>query len=152
MRNGEEIADLLEAFSRCLGVEQSKFEESLSTVTSTDLALAANAGVDLENHGWTHLNPQTLSERELAEDVTLNESYLSRFRQARDRVFAPPFGRWVAVNSGVASYLLLADRSYVSSKRNRGVVNRFDLHVSTLIRSSLTNFRPMVESVQAATE
>jgi Polysaccharide deacetylase len=136
MRSCEELGELVEMFSDLLEVGSSTMEKSLRTVTATDLAVAVAAGVELQNHGWTHLNPESFSAHDLAAEVQLNEAYLSRFRQASTLVFAPPFGRHVSLDSGVADYILLAERGVSSYQRNEGIINRSDLHLAPTRMSS----------------
>jgi hypothetical protein len=132
MRMGscEEIAEMVEAFSACVGVMCSTLDESLGTVTANELALAVDAGVELRNHGWAHLNPRTFSKRELTADVQRNDAYLASFGQPGARIFAPPFGRRVAVSFKVASCVLLADRSFASDRPHKSFVNRHELHLA----------------------
>jgi hypothetical protein len=131
MRMGscEEIDELVEAFSACVGVASSTLDEALATVTSNELALAADAGVELRNHGWTHVNPQILSKRALTADVRRNETYLASFGRQDVRIFAPPFGRQVAVSCEVASCVLLADRGFTSDQARGSFVSRYELQV-----------------------
>jgi hypothetical protein len=131
MRSCDEIGELVEMFSGLLEVEPSTMEKPLSTVTSEDLEVAVAAGAELQNHGWTHLNPESLSARDLAAEIRLNEEYLSLFRRANISVFAPPFGHQVSLASGIASCVLLADRGVSSDQRPGGIVNRSDLHLTS---------------------
>ena len=136
MRSYEEISALVEMISSSVGVEPSTLEKSLCPVTSQELAVAVAAGVELQNHGWTHLNPQTFSARLLVADIRLNNAYLSCFQKAHLRIYAPPFGRQVApLASSVARYVLLADRRFFSDPQNGSVVNRLDLDLTTSSKS-----------------
>jgi Polysaccharide deacetylase len=127
MRSEEEIAHLLEVVSRSLGVDSAAMETSLRTVNSAELVAAAAAGVDLQNHGWRHLNPLLFSDSECTAEAVLNEDYLSQFRKAATRAYAPPFGRQVSLTSRVSDFMLLADRALISGWPKRNVVNRHDL-------------------------
>lgn len=127
MRGEEEIAQLVAAVSSSLGVDSAATEKALRSVTSADLAAAAAAGIDLQNHSWRHLNPLLLSDSERTAEAALNEDYLSQFRKATTRAYAPPFGEQVSLKSNVNDFVLLADRSLASGHRKGNIVNRQDL-------------------------
>jgi len=127
MSSAEEICELVERVAGSLEVSPGPLEQSLRTVTSADLALAANAGVDLQNHGWSHLNPLALSETERTVEAALNEDYLLRYRRNGIRVYAPPFGARVTLKSRVSDYILLADRNLRTGRISGGAFNRCDL-------------------------
>jgi hypothetical protein len=127
MRSEDEIAQLLETVSRSLSVDSAAMEESLRTVTQAELVAAAAAGVDLQNHSWRHLNPLLFSDAERTAEAALNEDYLAQFRRPATRAYAPPFGEHVNLDSGVADFVLLADRRFISSRRKENIVNRNDL-------------------------
>lgn len=132
MRMGTQgqIQDLLRQISSCLEVDSDGLEWALRTVGSQELSVASAAGVELQNHGWSHLSPSSLTETELAMEAALNEEYLSQFRQSGIRVYAPPFGRQVSFKPAVSDFVLLADRSVPSSCRVENVVNRADLRLN----------------------
>ncbi len=130
MRSCQQIAELLAAFSDCLEVAPSTLDHALATVSSDDLELAVDSGVELRNHGWTHLNPLSLSKRELEAHVQRNDRYLARFRQLTTRIFAPPFGHRVDIASSVATHVLLADRNQASDQQTGNLVNRCELHLN----------------------
>ena len=116
---------LIERLACTLHVEPLLMEKELSAVEPTDLARAALEGVDLQNHAWSHLNPTLLSERERIAEVLRNEEYLSQFRKATIRVFAPPFGHHVGP-SVHAHFVLLANRNLILGHRDGNLVNRVD--------------------------
>jgi peptidoglycan/xylan/chitin deacetylase (PgdA/CDA1 family) len=121
-----EIEELIERLACCLHIDSAMMENSLTTVRPAELAQAVFAGVDLQNHSWSHLNPQVFSEDERTTDMLENEEYLSQFRQAVVRAFAPPFGQRVSLASVPAHFVLLANRNLVSGHREGNLVNRSD--------------------------
>jgi peptidoglycan/xylan/chitin deacetylase (PgdA/CDA1 family) len=133
MRSRDEIERLINTLSCCLRVNAAMMERSLCTVGPADLCHAVVAGVDLQNHSWSHLNPQVMSEEERTAEVLQNEKYLSQFRKAATRVFAPPFGQQVSLTSVSHHYVLLANRDLGSDHREGNLANRGDLllHEST---------------------
>jgi len=126
MRSQGEITELIDELAESLRSDSKHAEPSLRTVGTAELAQAALAGVELQNHGWGHLNPQVLSEEERAAEVMQNDEYLSRFRRAITPVFAPPFGHYV-IRAKPEYFVLLANRSLEPSYQEGNIINRGDL-------------------------
>lgn len=135
LRSQNEIDQLIEKLSCSLQVDPGTMEHSLSTVGPAELYQAAVAGVDLQNHSWSHLNPQVLSEEERTVEVRQNEEYLSQFRKTTTRVFAPPFGQHVSLASVSYHFELLANRNLVSDHREGNLANRSDLSLNDPTRT-----------------
>ena len=134
MKSQDEIRELIDELAETLRSDSNCAELSLRTVGSAELAQAVLAGVELQNHGWGHLNPQVLSEEERAAEVMQNEEYLSRFRRSITPVFAPPFG--YCVMHAVPEYsVLLANRSLAPSYQDGNIINRGDLVLTAASRN-----------------
>jgi len=128
LRNQEEIQKLMTTFAHCLRLPGSAtIERALTTVTAGELAQAVSTGVDLQNHGWRHLNLRMLSDGERKVEVISNEEYLAQFRQATTCIFAPPFGQHVPMAFSKNQFILLADRRLPPAYRTRTLINRVDL-------------------------
>jgi peptidoglycan/xylan/chitin deacetylase (PgdA/CDA1 family) len=136
MRSQGEITDLIDRLGERLHSDSKLPERSLRTVGSAELAQAVLAGVELQNHGWGHLNPQVLPEKARAVEVLRNEQYLSQFERTITGVFAPPFGQCASL-AATEYVLLLASRSLMSSYKDANVINRADL----VLNSSSSNRR-----------
>lgn len=119
--------DFLEQLAEALGTEHIQLERALRVVEPSDLVKASLERVDLQNHGWLHLNPQVLSEVQRSLEVKKNEEYLLQIRQAEIRCYAPPFGGHVYLSPSVTDFMLLADRSKAPGPQGYGIVNRRDL-------------------------
>jgi peptidoglycan/xylan/chitin deacetylase (PgdA/CDA1 family) len=130
LRSQNEIEQLIQSLACSLRLDAAAMENSLATVGPAELAQAVVAGVDLQNHGWSHLNPQVSSERKRTAEVRQNEEYLSQFRKAITCVYAPPFGQQVSLASVPAQFVLLADRNLVSGHLEGNLVNRGDLRMN----------------------
>jgi hypothetical protein len=130
LQSQREIDQLVDKLAYCLSVDPAKMQRSLTTVSSADLTRAVAAGVDLQNHSWTHINPRLFSERERTAEVLRNEEFLSRYRESAVSVFAPPFGYHASISSAPGHIVLLANRKLGSSYRDGNVVNRRDLHLT----------------------
>ena len=126
MRSQDEITNLIDRLAQCLRSESTSPERALRTVTAAELARAVLAGVDLQNHGWSHLNPQLFTEAERAADINQNDEYLGLYRREITPVFAPAFGQRVLLTSP-SHFLLLANRSLASDYKDGNVLNRGDL-------------------------
>jgi peptidoglycan/xylan/chitin deacetylase (PgdA/CDA1 family) len=143
MRSQHEITDLIDTLAKCLCSESTNAERALRTVTATELARAVLAGVDLQNHGWSHLNPQLFTESERAADIKQNDGYLALFRREITPVFAPAFGQRVLLPSP-GHFILLANRSLMPDYKDGNVLNRCDL----LLTSNHENRQPDLTSVE----
>lgn len=134
MQSQDEIAELIDRLAESLQSNSKLPERPLRTVGAAELAQAVLAGVDLQNHGWGHLNPQVLAEEERAAEVVRNEQYLSQFRRTNTRVFAPPFGQRITL--AAAGYvILLANRSLTSSYKEANAINRSDFVLTAAFRN-----------------
>jgi peptidoglycan/xylan/chitin deacetylase (PgdA/CDA1 family) len=134
MRSQDEITELIDRLAESLHSNSKLPERSLRTVGAAELAQAVLAGVDLQNHGWGHLNPQVLSEEERATEVVRNDQYLSQFRRTITCVFAPPFGQCVT-RAAAGHVTLLANRSLMPSFKDANVINRGDLILTASFRN-----------------
>jgi peptidoglycan/xylan/chitin deacetylase (PgdA/CDA1 family) len=76
LRSQNEIEQLIQSLACSLRLDAAAMENSLATVGPAELAQAVVAGVDLQNHGWSHLNPQVSSERKRTAEVRQNEDHL----------------------------------------------------------------------------
>jgi peptidoglycan/xylan/chitin deacetylase (PgdA/CDA1 family) len=141
MRSQDEIEALIDRLASSLHVDPAAMEKSLSTVGPGELAVAAMAGVELQNHSWSHINPQVISEAARTGEVIRNENYLSQFRKAVTRVFAPPFGQSVSLASAPADFVLLANRGLHSSHRQGNLANRGELLLNAATRTSTPRVR-----------
>jgi peptidoglycan/xylan/chitin deacetylase (PgdA/CDA1 family) len=136
MRSQHEIEELIHKLACRLNIDPAMMESSLTMVRPAELTLAVLADVDLQNHSWSHLNPQVFSEHERTADMLENEEYLAQFRQAIVRVFAPPFGHQVSLASVPAHFVLLANRNLVSDHREGNLVNRGDWRLNDFVRKT----------------
>ena len=135
MRSQSEIEALIDRLAVAVDTTCKDAEKALRTVGPEQLAQAVLAGVDLQNHGWGHLNPEVLSEEECRAELRQNEDYLSQFRRAITPVFAPPFGQR-AVLDPAANFVLLANRNLSPDHKDGQVVNRGDLVLATASQSA----------------
>ena len=134
MQSQGEISELIDRLAEGLHSDSKLPERSLRTVGAAELAQAVLAGVDLQNHGWGHLNPQALPEEERSAEVIRNRQYLSQFRRAITEVFAPPFGQCVP-RAAMGCVVLLASRSLIPAYKNANVINRGDFILTTSFRN-----------------
>ncbi len=134
MRTLGEITELIDELADSLCCDSKRAELPLRTVGPAQLAEAVLAGVDLQNHGWGHINPQALSEDERAAEVRRNHEYLSKFRRAITPVFAPPFGHCVT-QAPPEYFVLLANRSLLPSHKEGNILNRGDLVLTAASRN-----------------
>jgi len=134
MRSLGEITQLIDKLADSVRCDSKDAESSLRTVGTAHLAQAVLAGVDLQNHGWSHLNPQVLSEEERAAEVMRNDEYLSQFRRTVTQVCAPPFGHCV-MPVPPEYFVVLANRGLSPSYREGNTLNRTDLVLTATSRN-----------------
>jgi len=149
MRSQGEIMELVDTVADSLQCDSKHAESSLRTVGTAELAKAVLAGVDLQNHGWGHLNPQGLSEEERTAEVMQNDEYLSQFRRAITPVFAPPFGQCVT-RATPEYFVLLANRGLAPSYKEGNVINRGDFLLTASSRSRRDKVSPAEKDTLAA--
>jgi peptidoglycan/xylan/chitin deacetylase (PgdA/CDA1 family) len=149
MRSQDEITDLIDKLAIWLRSESTNAEQALRTVTATELARAVLAGVDLQNHGWSHLNPQLLTETERAADIRQNDEYLALFRREITPVFAPAFGQRVLLPTP-GHFMLLANRRLASAYKDGNVLNRGDLLLTSTHENRRTDVSPLEKDRLAA--
>ena len=106
VENWDQIVALVRTVSEELGVP--KMEDGLRTVERKDLLDAAAIGVDLQNHGWTHLNPQLYSLSQLDHDIQRNRHWLHQLTGREASVYAPPFGKVGYRDTGFGENVLIA--------------------------------------------
>jgi hypothetical protein len=97
------LSDTLDV-DACLG-------EQLQTVGRREISVAASLGCRLLNHGWTHLNPNAVTERELAVDIARNADWVRSFQNHDLNLYVPPYGRMVHHARAMGIAMLLADRA-----------------------------------------
>lgn len=148
MRSQSEIEGLIDRLAVALDSNCKDVDRSLRTVGPQQLAQAVLAGVDLQNHGWTHLNPEVLSEAECHAEVRQNEEYLSQFRRAITPVFAPPFGQKPILHPA-ANFVLLANRNLAPDHKEGNIVNRRELVLATASQTARVKVT-LVEKRRAA--
>jgi hypothetical protein len=120
-----ELAPLLGA----TGVEVAAHERPISLA---ELVALRDAGVRIENHGWSHVEIGALSGAQVAEHVVAGRQWLQRELSVDARLYAVPFGatdvpahqqRWVA-----DGYFLACDR-FPRGRHGAHGWNRRDLGV-----------------------
>ena len=138
----EDITQLIKTATEALSVTPDYMDWALKTVSRAELEIAVDAGVDLQNHSWDHLNPQTLSEQGVADGIRQNDEYLTSLRVTKIRCFAPPFGQQIEVQSTCVDRILLADRSLCPGPYSAIAVNRHELTIkeAMLVTESLPPF------------
>jgi hypothetical protein len=109
--------------------------EHLTTLTLDRLRELQEAGVRIENHGWTHGNVAAMSRQELIEDIRKGADWLREAASVEVSHYAVPFG--TARPSGtlpVSLYGLwhLADESLPSGRLDARFVNRATLSADAL--------------------
>jgi hypothetical protein len=103
-----------------------RLSRTLQTVGREEIALASSLGCTLLNHGWTHINPNALTQRGLEAHITRNAEWLSSFQPNSRSFYVPPYGRMVPHARTMDLTILLADRT-LRSDHDYPAINRQDL-------------------------
>ncbi|MES2176309.1 MAG: polysaccharide deacetylase family protein [Gemmatimonadota bacterium] len=64
----------------------------LRTLTRDDLIALRDAGVDIQNHGWSHTSHRDLSAQDSAREIASGRAWLQRELRVDAPLFAVPFG------------------------------------------------------------
>jgi peptidoglycan/xylan/chitin deacetylase (PgdA/CDA1 family) len=83
---------LITALAREWGVPNVTVPDHLRTLEPADLVSLRDAGIDIQNHGWSHAHHSHLAPEESAHDVREGRAWLQRVLQIDAPYFAVPFG------------------------------------------------------------
>jgi hypothetical protein len=110
-----------------LGVYQRDLPRSLRPLSAEDIARLVEAGVQVENHGWTHAHPVGVKANELWADVRRGRAWLRERIGVESRVFAVPFGDTAPPEeppAGLFDTWLMADARFFAGPLGQRIVNR----------------------------
>jgi peptidoglycan/xylan/chitin deacetylase (PgdA/CDA1 family) len=105
----------------------------LVTLRKADLESLRDAGVSLQNHGWSHTDHGAMAPSESAREIRDGRDWLRRELQVETTLFAVPFGDVRPSREGAAAcdaWLTLCDR-WPPGPIGRGAVNRVELRLSS---------------------
>lgn len=86
------VMDYLDAVLTELGVANRELPHALRPLTRDDLKSLAMAGVQIENHGWSHSRASDMGAARMAADIRLGRAWLAETLGIESRMFAAPFG------------------------------------------------------------
>lgn len=119
-------------FARSISAEGAEVAEHARTLSTGELRALADAGVQLENHGWEHADMSRWSSSEQEELVRRGHEFLETHLGLRSRFFAVPFGEAFPASEGklgdAETWLLLTKAVPLGLVASR-VVNRRTLKV-----------------------
>jgi|SRR5579863_1138297 peptidoglycan/xylan/chitin deacetylase (PgdA/CDA1 family) len=92
-------------------LEVSSLAHDLRTITERDIRNAVDAGVSLQCHGWTHLNPLLFSRARLRRESILNQEWIRGVTGKASSSYAPAFGRISAFACGNKRNVVVAHSS-----------------------------------------
>lgn len=75
-----------------LQAENTAVPHFLCPISPADVRELVALGVDIQNHGWTHVRPAALSPDECARDIQAGRAWLRDFSPAPADLYAVPFG------------------------------------------------------------
>ena len=95
--------DLLKTLAAEWGMARLEVPPHFSTLSRQDLVALRDAGVDLQNHGWTHTEPAMLSAMESDREVRDGRAWLQRELDLDARYFAAPYGEALPLPGAAAA-------------------------------------------------
>jgi len=88
----EEIESTIGDIGARLGVERDGLPGHLRTMTELELRMLVEAGVGIQNHGFSHTHPKALRWVQLMREITLAQEWIRDVCGQESRHFAVPFG------------------------------------------------------------
>ena len=88
----EEIESTIGNIGVGLGVERDGLPGHLRTMTELELRRLVEAGVGIQNHGFSHIHPKALLWPQLMREITLAQEWIRDVCGQESRHFAVPFG------------------------------------------------------------
>ncbi len=130
----EACSHLVNEIARKLEVETGVAPEGVS-LSVQDVLHLSHLGVDIENHGWAHLNPAARSPEDLSADVERAFQWICDITSKESQYFAAPFGSALPpqnFRSRALCWFTLHSR-FTEGFLDKAVYNRVDL-VDALLR------------------
>lgn len=87
-----EKAEILNVLGESLGVEKNKVADEGNTITKNDVSELLGKGVRIENHGWSHACPNSMTVDRLREEILKSKRWLEREFGIKSNMYAAPFG------------------------------------------------------------
>jgi glycosyltransferase involved in cell wall biosynthesis len=84
--------DAVDTLAADLGVRDLTLPAHLAPVSPRDVGTLVAAGVRIENHGWTHLDPESCPREALWLDIARGREWLAERAGSDGRAYAVPFG------------------------------------------------------------
>lgn len=88
----EKIESLINDIAMRLGVARDGLPQHLRTMTKAELLMLVEAGVNIENHGFSHLHPKALRWSALRREIALTQDWIQQICGQESHYFAVPFG------------------------------------------------------------
>lgn len=92
LRTHDDQASVVADFARCVGVSISFLPPYLEPLSADELAELAAIGVDIENHGWEHVDMSGWSVEDIVGLIEKGQQYLAEAVGVTAIHFAVPFG------------------------------------------------------------
>ncbi len=123
----QESHRLIEELRGALGVTDLDIPDYLQSLTIPQLRELRDAGVDIQNHYWTHLDPAAHTPARFADEWARAQDWLAENLGIASRFFASPFGDYFPQPDFLAEQkivCLLLSHSHPSGTLGPRVVNR----------------------------
>jgi hypothetical protein len=118
---------LIDEIRQSLGVEHIDIPDHLRSLTVAELRDLRDAGVDLQNHYWTHLDPAAHTPARFADEWLRGQDWLADKLGISSQFFASPFGEYFPTDDFLAARnvtCLLLDARYPTGPLRSAIVNR----------------------------
>ncbi|MGP8231675.1 MAG: polysaccharide deacetylase family protein [Methylovirgula sp.] len=118
---------LIEELRQALGVAHLDIPDYLQSLTVARLRALRDAGVDIQNHYWTHLDPAAHTPARFADEWLRAQDWLAENLGVASQFFASPFGDYFPPPDFLAEHkivCLLLSHSHPGGTLRPWVVNR----------------------------
>ncbi len=126
----EENYELIEGIRIRLAIDQVHIPDFLSCLSLKDLHKLRDAGVDIQNHYWSHLDPSAHPPAQFAIEFHKSRKWISDSLGISSKFFASPFGEFFPHRDFLVennTICLLLHDGYPAGAVDRTTVNRVEL-------------------------
>jgi peptidoglycan/xylan/chitin deacetylase (PgdA/CDA1 family) len=113
-----------------LGARDAPIPEHLRPLTTAELHNLQQAGVQLESHGWSHVEIASFDDEQFKADLDRTDDWFRRVLNKTPSLYAVPFGQ-TSLSSQRAAYLarpyFLADRGRPIARLGKYCWNRSNI-------------------------
>jgi peptidoglycan/xylan/chitin deacetylase (PgdA/CDA1 family) len=132
---------VLESLRDCIGAPDLEVPDYLKTIPVKDLLALRDAGVDIQNHGWTHGEIAALAIAEQVEEIVRGREWLKSRIGVEADAYAVPFGETVPsdeLSERLNIFFFCADDQLPMGTIKERTINRVNITFRPFVLSNST--------------